>query len=101
MALLISSRILFYLLLLFTIIHTINSYRLRDLESVLENKRNEQFEIQNERQDEPNHIQLRSVLWPKICIRKLQGPHHHRYQRDENNNYIRRRQTRKCYPFNR
>jgi len=101
MALLLTSRILFYLLFFFTIIHTINSYRLRDLESVLENMSNEQFEIQNERQDEQNYIQLRSVLWPKICIRKLQGPHQHRYQRDENDNFIRRRQARKCYPFNR
>jgi hypothetical protein len=83
MASFISIRILFYFLFLFTIIHTINSYHLNNLQNV-----------------EQNHVQLRSVLWPKICIKILHElNHHHQHSRDANNNDVWYRPKRKCYPY--
>jgi hypothetical protein len=76
-------RILFYLLFSFTIIDTINSYHLHDL--------------QNSQQIRSNHAQFRSVLWPKICITILKRFNNHQHSEDENN-HITQRSTRKCYP---
>jgi hypothetical protein len=89
MALFISSRILFHLLLLFTIIHVINSYRIHQYENVLHNIN----DIQNDRQV----VQLRSVLWPKICFKMLKE--HRGSSRALENNHVWQKRTRKCYPF--
>jgi hypothetical protein len=91
MALLISTRILFYLLFIFTITHTINSYRIHQYEDALYNINNEQFQNQNQEK----HLQLRSVLWPKICFKMLNENHDRRYSPDVK---TKQRPMRKCYP---
>ncbi|CAF1291487.1 unnamed protein product [Adineta steineri] len=78
-----SSRIFFYLIVLFTIICSIYGYRLHDLQNI----NSEQFVIGQ--QDQPRYNQLRSVLLPKICVKKLVDNQNHHLQRP----------TRKCYPF--
>jgi hypothetical protein len=82
MASFITIRILFYFLFLFTIIHTINIYPLYDLQNV-----------------EQNHVQLRSVLWPKMCIKILKRLNRHRHSLDVNNNEAWHQVKRKCYPY--
>ncbi|CAF0722915.1 unnamed protein product [Adineta steineri] len=85
-----SSRIFFYLIVLFTIIYSIYGYRLYDLQNI----NSEQFVI--EQQDQPRYNQLRSVLLPKICVKKLVD---NQNLRDANHNHHLQRTTRKCYPF--
>ncbi len=47
-----------------------------------------------------NRINLRSVLWPKICFTTMskKSPDNQDQQR-EYNKHISTRNTRKCYPF--
>lgn len=79
----ISIHILLCLVCLFTIIHTIKSYRLYDL--------------QNIQQIKPNHVQHRSVLWPKICVTVFQEAND--YQDSEDGSHPWFQPIRKCYPF--
>ena len=81
----ISIRILFYVLCLFTILHTINGYYL--------------FDKKNAENTEENHFQHRGVLWPKICLLFLKRYNPNSQFLDENNNHIEYRPIRKCYPF--
>lgn len=80
-----SIRILFYLLVLCTIISTINSYHF--------------YHSQDMQPIKQNYVQRRSVLWPKICVTMLQEYTRHGFFPEEYNNYPSLRPTRKCYPF--
>jgi hypothetical protein len=88
-------RIGFYLIFLFAILHTIDSVRLYDLQNKIKNG---QVEIQSAQPMEEHHDQLRSVLWPKICISMLKDFHHQRLG-NRANKHLLFRPTRKCYPF--
>lgn len=89
-------RIWFYLIFLFAILHTIDSFRSYDLRNAIKNV---QIEIQNAQSSEEHHEQIRSVLWPKICIAMLKESDDHRLRKGTTKNLL-FRSTRKCYPFN-
>jgi hypothetical protein len=85
------TRIGFYLIFFFVILHTIDSFRLHDLRNEIINNQNE---IQSAQSTEEHHDRTRSVLWPKICIAMLQDFHHRGLRNGTNKHF-----SRKCYPF--
>lgn len=46
-----------------------------------------------------NRINLRSVLWPKICFTALKKKNEHQYPFGSYQHQISKRNARKCYPF--
>lgn len=91
-------RTIFIILCLSLILNKIDAYRLI----------NEHIDTQNSNDDEltsNNRINLRSVLWPKICfstISKKTEQHHFndQYQHDEHHRkHLNKRNARRCYPF--
>lgn len=80
---------------------TIDTYRIRDLE-VVSGPNNVDDD------DTEQAIDVRSVLWPKICFKMFKDHFEHRHKRNSEHlqlqepgsaNYVSQRPTRKCYPF--
>jgi hypothetical protein len=89
------NRTLLITLFLFIIINSIDTYRL-----------NEQINKDKLNDDSTSYdrINLRSVLWPKICFITLKKKTEHQnpnnqYQQHEYNKHLSKRNSRKCYPF--
>jgi hypothetical protein len=83
------SKTLFFLLILTIITNSIHGYYLTQLQAGSQGQSNTNDDISSNHQ-----INLRSVLWPKICFRALMKKNQH-----ENLHHIVKRRARKCYPF--
>lgn len=81
---------LFFIVFLFIIINSIHGYRL-----------NEQIDTSDVNDDlmSYNRINLRSVLWPKICFTTLHKKNEHQYPNGQYHHHLSKRNARKCYPF--
>jgi hypothetical protein len=88
------NRTLFILLLIFLITNSIDGYRLH-----------QSTDDDDDDDLTSNHeIDVRSVLWPKICFTTLIKKNEHQQvnDQDQQNDYNKHRSarnTRKCYPF--
>ncbi|CAF0725038.1 unnamed protein product [Rotaria sordida] len=61
------------------------------LENALADNNIQRIKIQNAQQDKQKYVQLRSVLWPKICFTVLRDHHDYQRSRDPNHNQIRKK----------
>jgi hypothetical protein len=86
----ISNRTLFVLLFIFLITNSIHGYRLHQ-SSVEEDDYDDLTSNQK--------INLRSVLWPKICFTTLIKKNAQEDQQNDYNKPRSTRNTRRCYPF--
>ncbi|CAF0863598.1 unnamed protein product [Rotaria sp. Silwood1] len=89
---------LFFLILFFIIINTINGYYTNQRIDI-----EDQSTIDNDLALH-NRIDIRSVLWPKICFKTLLKRNYNEYpygdyQQHEYYKHIIKRSPRKCYPF--
>jgi hypothetical protein len=80
---------------------TSDTYRIRSLE-VVPGPNNV------DEDDTEQGIDVRSVLWPKICFKMFKDHYEHQHKRNIENlqlqeagstSYVSQRPTRKCYPF--
>jgi len=94
----IMSNTLFILFILYGIKNSIHSYRITELTDTQDGS------IKDDDIPSDNEINLRSVLWPKICFRALIKKDEHQYLHNQNQQnepikHISTRNARKCYPF--
>ena len=96
-------RPLFYLVLVLMTMNTIYSFRLTEDEFEKQLKE-DQTDDSIVKKDDDNPVNLRSVLWPKICFKMYKDHYEHRHKRDVHSSqnhpiHLSQRPTRKCYPF--
>ncbi|CAF0993102.1 unnamed protein product [Rotaria sp. Silwood1] len=77
----------------------INTYRIYHPENALVNTDHERITMQNAGQYQQKQVQLRSVLWPKICFTMLKEYHGYQYSREPHHNHMFQQVTRKCFPL--
>ncbi|CAF2511339.1 unnamed protein product [Rotaria sp. Silwood2] len=90
---------LFCLIVLFIIINSINGYHINPRIDTEDQSTIDDDLILHDK------IDLRSVLWPKICFKTLLKRNDNdysygQYQQHEYYKHILKRNPRKCYPFN-
>jgi len=89
----IMSNTLFILFILYGIENSIHSY------PIMEPTDTQDRSIKDDDITSDNEINLRSVLWPKICFTALIKKDEHQYLQNEPIKHISTRNARKCYPF--
>ncbi len=91
----IMSNTLFILFILYGIKNSIHSYRITEPTDTQDRS------IKDDDIPSDNEINLRSVLWPKICFTAFTKKDEHQYlhQQNEPIKHISTRNARKCYPF--
>jgi len=94
----IMSNTLFILFILYGMKNSIHSYR------IMKPTDTQDRSIKDDDITSDNEINLRSVLWPRICFTALIKKNEHQYLHNRNQQnkpikHISTRNARKCYPF--